>query len=500
MKKLLALLFLLSTAPSIAYSEPPNIVLILADDVSADMFSCYGQAGSALTPNIDQIATNGVCFRTCFAPAICAPSRACLMTGIYGNRTGVFRNDMWAFDSRGTLFTAQPSWAKLLHDAGYATAIAGKWHCGAKEAWEDVVGFDEYCLWESPGKIESHFGTNPITTGKRNDITLPDTRYWYPSMVQNGNYVPVDTKDFGPDKRVDFLLDFIERKTREKQPFLAYWPTVIPHGPYSTTPDHGDVLDIEQEKPDTAGMQRDEKLKVMNQYEQERQQRFIHLIEHLDKLIGKLVARTKKIGIYDNTYFIFCADNGTAVTAKDRGVERGVHVPFVVQGPGIKKRGITDELTDFSDIAPTLLDMAGTTPPTATAFDGKSLLPFLTAKTDTHREWIYAYTGPVQVVRTKTHLLEAVSPFYGKPTGRFYYTSDSRFGRNYKRVDGAASHAQDRQRLEAVLANLPSHLEKGHPFWTSKLGTRWLQSNNIEETAKKQLYNHSDYSFYDETD
>ena len=500
MLEVCAVLFLVSLAPSIAYSEPANIVLILADDVSADMFSCYGQAGSALTPNIDQIATNGVCFRTCFAPAICAPSRACLMTGIYGNRTGVFRNDMWAFDSRGTLFTAQPSWAKLLHDAGYATAIAGKWHCGAKEAWEDVVGFDEYCLWESPEKIESHFGTNPITTGKRDDITLPDTRYWYPSMVQNGNYVPVDKKDFGPDKRVDFLLDFIERKTREKQPFLAYWPTVIPHGPYSTTPDHGDVLDIEQEKPDTAGMQRDENLKVMSQYEQERQQRFIHLIEHLDKLIGKLVARTKKIDIYDNTYFIFCADNGTAVTAKDRGVERGVHVPFVVQGPGIKERGLTDELTDFSDIAPTLLDMAGTTPPTATAFDGKSLLPFLTAKTDIHREWIYAYTGPVQVVRTKTHLLEAVSPFYGKPTGRFYYTSDFRFGRNYKRVDGAALHAHDRKQLEAVLANLPSHLEKDHPFWTSKLGTRWLQSNNIEETAKKQLYNHSDYSFYDETD
>ena len=180
------------------------------------------------------------------------------MTGIYGNRTGVFRNDMWAFDSRGTLFIAQQSWAKLLHDAGYATAIAGKWHCGAKEAWEDVVGFDEYCLWESPGKIESHFGTNPITAaGKRDDITL---RYLIPDIgihqwCKMGHYVPVDKKDFGPDKRVDFLLDFIERKTREKQPFMAYWPTVIPHGPYSTTPDHGDVLDIEQEKPDTAGMQ-----------------------------------------------------------------------------------------------------------------------------------------------------------------------------------------------------------------------------------------------------
>ena len=98
MKKLFGLLFFLFTAPSIACSKPANIILILADDVSADMFSCYEQADSAHTPNIDQIAANGVCFRTCFAPAICAPSRACLMTGVYGNRTGVFRNDMWAFD------------------------------------------------------------------------------------------------------------------------------------------------------------------------------------------------------------------------------------------------------------------------------------------------------------------------------------------------------------------------------------------------------------------
>jgi len=87
---------------SMAHASQPNIVLILADDVSADMFSCYGQPGTAKTPNIDRIADEGVQFRTCFAPAICGPSRALLMTGVYGNRTGAFRNDMWAFDSRGT--------------------------------------------------------------------------------------------------------------------------------------------------------------------------------------------------------------------------------------------------------------------------------------------------------------------------------------------------------------------------------------------------------------
>jgi arylsulfatase A-like enzyme len=71
--------------------DRPNIVLILADDVNADMFSCYGQPGAAKTPNIDRIAGEGVQFRTCFAPAICGPSRALLMTGVYGNRTGAFQ-------------------------------------------------------------------------------------------------------------------------------------------------------------------------------------------------------------------------------------------------------------------------------------------------------------------------------------------------------------------------------------------------------------------------
>jgi hypothetical protein len=80
-------------------------------------------------------------------------------------------------------------------------------------------------------------------------------------------------------------------------------------------------------------------------------------------------------------YFIFCADNGTAVTAKDRGVERGVHVPYVVRGPGIKPLGITDELTDFSDVAPTLLEMAGISKPDDLYLDGMSQVPFLTGKT-----------------------------------------------------------------------------------------------------------------------
>jgi len=489
-----------ATAQLAAAAEKPNVVLILADDVSTDMFSCYGRPGTAKTPNIDRIADEGVQFRTCFAPAICAPSRALLMTGVYGNRTGVFRNDMWAFDSRGTLFTAQHSWAKLLQQAGYKTAVAGKWHCGAREPWDPHVGFDEYCMWEGPDKIKSHFGIDVIAGGQRKDITLPDLRYWYPSIIQNGKYVEVAENDFGPDIRCDFLMDFMERMVEAERPFLAYWPTVIPHGPYSTTPDAGAVLDIELAKPDTSGMSQEESAKAIADYERQQQQRFVNLIQYMDKLIGKLMRKVEELGIYERTYFIFCADNGTAVTAKDRGVERGVHVPYVVKGPGVLRRGLTDELTDFADVAPTLLDIAGVAYPTDVSFDGRSQLPFLSGKTDTHRAWIYAYTGPVQVLRTKSHLLEARSPFYGKPDGRFYFTGDNRFGRGYVRVDRHPEHAQQRATFETIIESLPSHLEADHPFWTSKLGKSWLEKNDKSELAKKHLYNHPDYSFYDETD
>ncbi len=479
----------------------PNIVLILADDVSADMFSCYGQPGSAKTPNIDRIASEGVRFRTCFAPAICGPSRACLMTGVYGNRSGAFRNDMWAFDSRGTLFTRQHSWGKLLRAGGYKTAVAGKWHCGAKEAWEKEVGFDEFCMYEGPDKIKGHFGIDVIASGQRKDVKLPDLRYWYSSMVQNGKYVEVTENDFGPDQRCEFLMDFMARKATAGEPFVAYWPTAIPHGPYSTTPDAGAPMDIELEKPDTTGMSREEKQQALADYSSKQDERFVNLIEYMDKLVGKLIRKAEELGIYDDTYFIFCADNGTAVTAKDRGVERGVHVPYVVKGPGVKRRGATDELTDFADIAPTLLDMAGIAHPQDIAFDGKSQLPFLTGKTDSHREWIYAYTGPVQVLRTKTHLLEARAPFYGKPKGRFYFTGDRRFGRGYRRVDSYTEHAAERAKFEKIIQGLPSHLEKDHPFWESKFGRRWIEKNpDPGELAKKQLYNHPDYSFYDESD
>jgi arylsulfatase A len=248
-------------------------------------------------------------------------------------------------------------------------------------------------------------------------------------------------------------------------------------------------------------LSKEAKARVMKAYNEKQAQRFIYLIQYMDKLIGKLMDKAEDLKIYEDTYFIFCADNGTANTAKDRGVERGVHVPYVVCGPDIKRLGATNQLTDFADVAPTLLEMAGIPIPKDVSFDGQSQLPFLTGKTKTHREWIYAYTGSVQVLRTKHHLLEARSPLLGKPKGRFYFAGESRFGHGYKRAENDPAHAPALSLLRRVVEELPSHLEEDHPFWESKYGKRWLQNNpDRSELARKQLYNHPDYSRYDESD
>ncbi|MDP7135285.1 MAG: sulfatase-like hydrolase/transferase, partial [Planctomycetota bacterium] len=227
---------------------------------------------------------------------------------------------------------------------------------------------------------------------------------------------------------------------------------------------------------------------------------FANLIQYMDKLIGKLIDKAKALGIEQNTWFIFCADNGTAVTAKDRGVERGVHVPYVVKGPGVKRRGVTDALTDFSDVAPTLLDIARVEHPKDVLFDGKSQLPFLSGKSDSHRDWIYAYTGPVQVFRTEDYLLEARSPFYGKPEGRLYLTGKNRYGRDYVRLRKSPEQAEVWSLFDGLIKSLPSHLENDHPFWASRHGKKWFTKNDKQQAAKKQLYNHPDYIRYDQKD
>ena len=324
-------------------TKQPNILLIMLDDVSPEMYGCYGLPQAGETPNVDKLAEQGVMFKTCYASAMCAPSRVEIMTGQYGSSTGVTQNGLWLGNSKQDVYKDHQAFGKLLKEAGYATAIAGKWHAGNSMPYEEEVGFEEYCLWESLNEITKLPGS-PEFKGQMEDEKTT-SRYWHPGIIQNHKLLDTKPTDFGPDIFAGFIMDFMERKTKEGKPFLAYWPSVAPHGTRTgmpTNPLRGEVGDL--------GKKKDGK---------ENELRFKSLNEYIDVLTGKVVQKIQDLGIADNTIIIFTSDNGTAVTAKTRGVERGSHVINIIAGAGVKKRGATDELTDFADIAPTLLDYAG---------------------------------------------------------------------------------------------------------------------------------------------
>jgi arylsulfatase A len=482
MKSLFVVSCLVLSFPLCRAADRPNIVLILADDVSPDMFGCYGSP-DATTPNLDRMAEEGVMFRTAWASALCSPARAQLMTGRYASRTGAWSNGFSTAQSDGShgLFKQHHSFAKLLQQAGYATAIAGKWHVDqAEHPSASVVGFDQYCLWESQSELDRLPGRPKHQGAWENDSTT--SRYWQPCIVRNHEYVPTQPEDFGPTIFTGFLCDFMEQSVASNQPFLAYYPMVAPHGTrngYSTCPIYGTPGDLGGPRAD-------------------RPRRFRALVDYIDILVAQLQRKARDLGVIDNTIFIFCSDNATAVTGKSRGVERGCRVPMIIWGATVMKRGPTDEICDVSDILPTLLEYADCRLPDDYPVDGKSLKAFLTGESETHREWILSCIGGTRLIRSKTHLLEVVCPILGIPQGRFYSCGSSRDGQGYQRAEDTAEHAAVRSWFDSILEQHPG-LTADHRSFTTPAGARWLEEFQAPAEREKHLHNHKNYQVYDET-
>jgi arylsulfatase A-like enzyme len=483
----LAMLLVWNMPTATVRAEPPsasrpNIVLVMADDVSPEMFGCYG-GQEANTPTLDRMAEEGVMFETAWASALCCPARAQIMTGRYASRTGFWSNGFATpqVDGSNDLFRHHHSFGKLMQQAGYVTAVAGKWHVGgAEHPSESIVGFNEYCLWESQKELDKLPGSPKHKGAFEDDSTT--SRYWNPCIIRNHEVVPTKPDDFGPAIFTDFLCNFMEESVQAGKPFLAYYPMVAPHGTregQTTCPIYGTPGEMAGPKDDIP-------------------KRFRALNDYIDTLVARLVQKARELGVMDRTVFIFCSDNGTAVTAKSRGVERGCRVPFVAYGAGIEKRGATGEICDLADILPTLVDLAGAELPEGYAVDGRSLKPFLTGQTDTHRDFIFACIGGTRLVRTRTHLLEVVSPLLDVPRGRFYFCGTSYDGRGYQRAENAPEHADVRRQLDSILSE-HAGLTANHPYFKEPKATRWLKAYQATATREKHLHNHKDYQFYDET-
>jgi arylsulfatase A len=392
MKRVFVLLFAVALALNLSAAKKPNIVFILCDDLGYECLNCYGGT-SYKTPNIDALAASGIRFRSAYATPLCSPSRVELMTGRYGFHTGwvnlIGRGDdaLEYFDPK-----KERTFGHVLKSAGYTTALAGKWQlCHFPETPNHVneCGFDEYCCWTWQ------------LNGKRT------SRYWEPSIWQNGKERTDVPRPYGEDVFCDFLIDFVKRHREE--PFFVYYPMVLVHEPHTPTPDSPNA---------TKAQKRGNEDKRGADAKQRRAAKwFPGMVSYMDKTVGRMVAALDQLGLRENTIIFFTGDNGTDRTVfsklgdktvqggKGTVTEFGTHVPFIVSWKGSIKPGqVKEDLLDFSDVLPTVAELGGAKNPSVT-IDGKSFARQLTSESAPARQWVFSQLGRKRLIRDQQFML-----------------------------------------------------------------------------------------------
>lgn len=363
----------LTAVRSVAVSEPPlvnspNIIFILLDDLGKEWVSCYG-AENIETPNIDALAEDGIKFNNAYSMPQCTPSRVCFMTGQYPFRNGWVNH--WDVPRWGVGYfdwEKNPSIARVMQSAGYATAVAGKWQLNDFREQPDAMtkhGFDEYCMWTG--------GETDPDDAHHTEIS--DQRYWNP-YIHTKDGSKVYPGKFGPDIYNRFLLDFITKN--KDHPFFIYYPMTLPHTPFTTTPAEPSVEgNLDRHKA---------------------------MVRYADHLIGKMVAHLNELGIREQTLIVFTTDNGSTTSlsnecnsrtirgGKTKTTENGVNAPFIVSWPDLVPTGtVSDALIDFTDMLPTFADFVGADPENGFVYDGFSAKAvFLGQARETPRKWILA--------------------------------------------------------------------------------------------------------------
>ncbi len=412
--------------------SPPNLVLVLADDLGYETLGCYGGA-SYQTPNLDRLASTGVRFTHAYSLPLCTPTRTQLLTGKY-----TFRN--WrAF---GILDPAERTLGHWMQKAGYRTAIAGKWQLFSynppdyEPEWRgkgmlaEQAGFDEFSLWHA-----HHTETK-------------GSRYADPVIYENGRYRDDTKGKYGPDLFCDFLSRFIERNAR--RPFFALYSMVLTHGPFNPTPWSPEWK---------AG----DRFAANPRF-------FADMVHYMDLEIGRLVECLETLGLRERTLILFTSDNGSPreITSRlgDRVIrggkglptDAGTRVPLVANWKGVTPEGrVLDALIDSTDFLPTLLEAAGAGTPPGVTLDGRSFLPQLLGERGNPREWLFFHHDPRPGWDKERYRLERWARdrrFKLYEDGRFFDTErdpDEQRPLGPEKLAPAARQA--RERLAQVLAS-----------------------------------------------
>ena len=420
--------------------RPPNIILLMADDLSAREIGCYGNA-AATTPNLDAMARNGVQFQTCWCTPICSPTRAMIMTGRYAWRTGWWHNNMKPKppDPKAHLARANSIFAEPLQGAGYATAVVGKWQIpGSTKEY----GFDEYCLWQTSDKGPEIFEAfdGPVEgqelAGKRGAFPGRRSRYWHPAIARNDKLVPTEASDYGPDIFTDFVLDFARRKRHD--PFMVYYPMCLPHLAWDFEANKGaQYLPV----PDT------------NNPGQQLPGSLESNVRYVDHVVGRIRQGIAELGLAEDTIILFTSDNGTAGYGKGKiAAERGPRVPMIAYGPGrVRPLGKVDELVSLVDVYATLCDLAAVPIPDGYGHDGHSFAPLLRGEKYAGREYLISYYMDNRMVRDSRYIIDGNGDFWDTQ-GRH---DESKYGR-VKRLNEAQEARAARLRAELARVGRPA--------------------------------------------
>lgn len=341
---LLLLLGLDESTSAANRNDATNVVFILADDLG------YGDVGTfgcpdIETPHLDRLAAEGVKLTSNYSnSAVCSPTRAAFITGRYFQRVGL----EWAvwYQAPGEGLPPQEvSLATMLKQAGYATAMSGKWHLGYGDGWRPMQhGFDRFfgCLGGNINYFDHYDKTDT------HDLFLDDQ--------------PLHEEGYATDLTANYAVQFIEQM---QQPFFLYVAFNAPHFPFQGPADDG----VE-----------------FTWHEGTRADHYVPMVESLDQAVGRIVAAIDDSGRSQNTLIVFTSDNGGEKLARNAPLrgrkgslwEGGIRVPAIARWSGrIPPGSVCDEPVQTIDWSATIMNLAGVQPPKNRPLDGKSLVSVL---------------------------------------------------------------------------------------------------------------------------
>lgn len=377
-----------STPSASAARRKPNIILIQADDLGYGDLSCYGQRRFQ-TPSIDRLAAEGTRFTQYYSGStVCAPSRASLMTGLHTGHARIRGN------GDHPLRPEDVTVAELLREAGYATAVVGKWGLGTVDTTgrPDRQGFDE------------SFGFLDHTHAHRQ---------YTDHLWKSGEVVPVDLeKDYVNDLFARSAVEFIGRNAR--RPFFLYLAFTAPHaelrapeqavkpqrGTFEETPFSNARADAVASHPPS----RVRRTSIGYRSQPEPLATFAGMVTRMDEHVGQLMATLRELELDRDTVVLFTSDNGPHregganpelfdSNGPLRGIKRdlyegGIRVPMIVRWPGkVKAAATSQRVWTHWDFLPTAAEIAGIKPQRDS--DGISMLPALMGKRQRQHQFLY---------------------------------------------------------------------------------------------------------------